>query len=169
MKRTLHTILILGAILFLFGCSHTGISLSGKGAKGPSVAQVAENPESHIGSEVYWGGVIKGIQSRKDQTTIKVANTPIGLSGRPKGMKRVQGEFLARTTYLEPEVYTADALVSLGGTISGLESFAPDGSDKTYPVVDIEEIELFGPILIQNYGGRAVGFESVPDFISSGK
>ena len=170
MKRTLNTLLILGAILFLFGCSHTGVvSQQGKGSKGPSVTQVAENPAGRIGSYVYWGGVIRERQSEKDQTTIKVANTPIGFSGRPKGLKHAKGEFLAKTTHLDPDVYTVDALVSLGGTVSGMEPFAPDGSNKTYPVVAIQEIELFGPDLTQSYGGRTVGFETVPDFVSSGR
>lgn len=104
---------------------------------------VRENPEEYIDENIIWGGVIIGIKNKEKGTTVEVFATPLAKSLRPTGTGTL-GRFLIKTDeYLDPLIYSKNAMITVAGSIEGIETRKIDEMDYQYPIIKPIEIKLF--------------------------
>lgn len=102
-----------------------------------------ENPEEFIGENVIWGGVIIGIKNKETGTTVEVFATALAKSLRPRGTGTL-GRFLIKTDkYLDPLIYSKNTMITVAGTIKGVETRKIDEMDYQYLIIKPRDIKLF--------------------------
>lgn len=131
-----------------------------KARSGPSLRQVHEDPESFMGETVIWGGVIVETVRSQDGTVLLVAETPLDSYERPRDQEHSRGRFLARSKYLDTEVYEKGRKITLAGEIIGKEVQLSGKSQYTYPLVSIKEIHLWS--ILEHGGDRPIDWDSYP-------
>lgn len=99
----------------------------------------------HVGATVLWGGVVVDATNLEERTRLEIVSYPLDeYSQRPKTEAEPQGRFLAyRDGYLETAEYGRGRRVTVRGEITDSERGRIDEAPYTYPVVAIEELELW--------------------------
>ena len=115
-----------------------------KQAQPLTLSQVVENPDANQGKLVIWGGKIIQTVNDVNSSAIYVLALPLDRSGQPVLYANTAGRFIASSKgFLDPEVYKNGRLVTVAGTVAGLESGAVQKANYTYPVLDIKQIHLW--------------------------
>jgi outer membrane lipoprotein len=132
-------------VILLTGCaSPISSQVRHEAAKNLSFTTVLASPGAHKGEVVIWGGVIEKTVSRADQTDLYLSETPLGLSGRPRGREHSEGEFIAKTSeILDTKAYAAGRKVSVAGEIIGQELGTYHSVPYAYPVIRVKELHLW--------------------------
>jgi len=113
-------------------------------ARHVTLAQVRQNPDAYEGTIVIWGGRIINTTNDVNSSTMYVLCLPLDNSGNPVWDAGSPGRFIASSKdFLDPEIYTSGRLVTIAGSIAGLESQSVQNSKYNYPVVDIKQIHLW--------------------------
>jgi outer membrane lipoprotein len=108
------------------------------------VDEVQQSSEEFIQNKIRWGGNIISVRNLQDETHIEILSVKLSKSGKPKESSKSRGRFIARIKgFLEPEEYPKDRLITVIGTISGLEKQPVGSYDYPYPVVDVEGFYLW--------------------------
>jgi outer membrane lipoprotein len=132
-------------LLTLTGCaSPISQQVRQEAAKNLSFSEVLANPGAYNGKIVIWGGVIVKTVSRAEQSDLYLSETPLELSGRPRGREYSEGEFVAKTSEsLDPKTYAAGRTVTIAGEIIGQELGSYRGAPYAYPVIRVKELHLW--------------------------
>jgi outer membrane lipoprotein len=102
----------------------------------PTVAEVQQAPEQHIGRQVRWGGSILGVQNLADSTEIEVLARPLEDDGEPRASGAEAGRFIVRLPgFVDPAEYPKDRLLTVVGPITGLVTRDIGAYPYRYPVV----------------------------------
>jgi len=130
--------------MFLFACAQmpkfdrTGIE------KVLMPSQVRAELASHQGKIVLWGGTILDGKNLKDQTRLEILAYPLDEDGWPDRDQKPLGRFLAiHQGYLETADYGPGRLVSVVGTISGVEKGKVGETRYTYPIIQVKQQHLW--------------------------
>ena len=117
----------------------------------PDVAQVREQPASHISQPVRWGGVILEIENRQNTSWLTIIAFPLSDRGEPKTYAQSPGRFIAVVDdFLEPRVYSRERLITVRGSFFQTETLKVGEYPYLYPVVDVEHYYLW-PIKQEPY------------------
>jgi outer membrane lipoprotein len=104
-----------------------------------SVVAVRAAPERHIGTPVRWGGSILAVQNDSSTTDIEILARPLDATGEPErsdGDGAQIGRFIARFTgFLDPAAYPEGRLLTVSGTVTGVETRDVGDYPYRYPVV----------------------------------
>jgi outer membrane lipoprotein len=147
MRRSSLSALFFAAVLLLIlvGCvSPISPQLRQEAAKNLSFSEVLATPGAHNGEVVIWGGIIAKTVSRDHHSDLYLSETPLGISGRPRGREYSEGEFVAKTSEsLDPKTYAAGRTVTIAGEIIGQELGSYHGAPYAYPVIRVKELHLW--------------------------
>jgi outer membrane lipoprotein len=146
MKIRLVKQVLLGlALVALSGCVTYPIAKDlQKQAQPLTLSQVSANPGVYQGTVVVWGGKIIKTANDVSNSAIYVLKLPLSHSGEPMVYANSSGRFIASSKgFLDPEVYKSGRLVTVAGTIAGLESEPVQSTKYAYPVLDIKQIHLW--------------------------
>lgn len=139
-------VLVLG--LIMNGCATHVISQKLRQEAAPNLPfpVALKAPQRYTGHTVIWGGIIISTLNIPKYTMIKVLQTPLGYGEEPQSDTTSQGRFIAKVPgYLDDEVYRAGRKITVAGKIVG-EKVEPLGQiHYTYPIVLVEEINLWKP------------------------
>lgn len=108
-----------------------------------SFPELIAKVDQYQGQTVIVGGYIVSVENLKDQSRIVAVQTTLGLGQEPESKDLSKGRLiLIYKGFLDPEVYTKDRRVTVGGRI--LDSSAHDPK-AAYPYLKIavEEIHLW--------------------------
>jgi outer membrane lipoprotein len=132
-------------VILLTGCaSPISSQVRREAAKNLSFTTVLASPGAHNGEIVIWGGVIVKTMSHANWSDLYLSETPLGLSGRPRGREYSEGEFIAKTSeVLDPHTYAAGRKVTVAGEIIGQELGTYQGAPYAYPVIKVKELHLW--------------------------
>jgi len=109
-----------------------------------TLSEVVENPDANQGKLVIWGGKIIKTDNDVNRSAIYVLALPLNGSGQPVFYANSAGRFIASSKgFLDPEVYKDGQLITVAGTIAGLETELVQKANYTYPVLDIKQIHLW--------------------------
>jgi outer membrane lipoprotein len=148
MNRLQLLLLLLQAFLLIgvIGCVHPiSHELRVKAGQNLTYPLVALDPDSYTGQTVIWGGVIILIRSQPNKSILIIRETPLDYWGVPRSEEYSRGRFIARVSrYLDEEIYGKGKKVTLAGDIVGEKTRHVDGMQARYPVVRVQEIQLFG-------------------------
>lgn len=105
-----------------------------------TVGQARDAPEQYAGSQVRWGGVILAVRNAPETTDLEVLARPLDAVGRPKPHAPAaapdDGRFIARFTgFLDPAQYPEGDLITVTGTLIGVETRDVGTYPYRYPVV----------------------------------
>lgn len=112
-------------------------------------SMVRENPETYIGSNVIWGGVIISTENKEDSTVVEVFATTLTKSLRPTGSYSSTkpgklGRFLIKTNeYLDPLIFKLNTMITVAGVVEGVEVKKIGEMDYKYPAIRPVELKLF--------------------------
>ncbi len=125
------------ALLFLAGCaSDIPKSISEPPAVEITHAQALAQPDALKGRAVRWGGAIARVENRKDETWVEIVERPLSSDGEPGYRDSSGGRFLARVEgFLDPAVYAPRRLITIAGTLDGIETRSIGEFPYRFPVV----------------------------------
>ncbi|HKW28760.1 MAG TPA: Slp family lipoprotein [Verrucomicrobiae bacterium] len=144
--RLAQWILPLGLIpLLVTGCVTYPIAKNLQQQARPlTLSQVVADPDACQGTVVIWGGRIIKVVNEVNSSALYVLEMPLGGDGQPLAYANTSGRFIASSKgFLDPEVYKRGELVTVAGTIAGLESEPVQKAKYTYPVVAIIQTHLW--------------------------
>jgi len=138
--------LLILASVALAGC---GSVISAKVAetadRSVEIRMVQAAPASFKGTTVLWGGVILSTSNLESSTEIEVLETALSYNDVPDG-EESRGRFIIRNPgYLDAEVFKTGKLVTVAGTVEGVEKRKIGRMEYPYPVVRAIEIKLSTP------------------------
>ena len=138
-------ILLALALVTLSGCVTYPIAKNlQQQARRVTLAQVRADPGAYQGTIVIWGGRIINTTNDVNSSAIYVLCLPLDGSGKPVLGADSPGRFIASSKeFLDPEVYKSGRLVTVAGSIVGLESQPVQNSRYNYPVLNIKQIHLW--------------------------
>jgi outer membrane lipoprotein len=103
-----------------------------------------EHPDAYKGRVVILGGYILQTANKSDGTLITVLQASLDFQNKPKSRDLSQGRFLVHSDkFLDPEVYSTDRKLTVGGRVSGYRQQPLDSSTYRYPVIEAEQIHLW--------------------------
>ncbi|HLZ54225.1 MAG TPA: Slp family lipoprotein [Verrucomicrobiae bacterium] len=109
-----------------------------------TLSQVVADPDACQGTVVIWGGRIIKVVNDVNSSALYILEMPLGGDGQPLAYANTSGRFIASSKgFLDPEVYKGGELVTVAGTIAGLESEPVQKAKYTYPVVAIIQTHLW--------------------------
>ena len=133
-------------LLFLLcGCSHV-ISESSLKLVDQSVSyrDLQTRPEAFVGKTVLVGGVIAGLESSGDISTLEVARLELLKNGVPDEQSRSTGRFLAVSSQLiDPMFFRPGHLITIVGEVKGRKVRKLNEADYPYPLIAIREMRQF--------------------------
>lgn len=110
----------------------------------PIPAQIREGDTAPTGARVRWGGTILAVHNRERATDIEVLARPLDTTGEPRERADGQGRFLARVgRFVDPAEYPRDRLITVSGTLSGVETRPVGDYPYRFPVVEAEVLHLW--------------------------
>jgi outer membrane lipoprotein len=103
--------------------------------------EMVQQSEKFIGRTVILGGYVVSVENQKSGTKIEVVQAPLGVGQQPKAKDLSKGRLIVEHEgFLDPEIYTKDRVITVGGIMSG--SSKTDQSQLPYPYIRIRAQKL---------------------------
>lgn len=139
------------AALLLGGCaSNVPDSIRHAPASAVSPAEARADATRLQGVIVRWGGVIAGVENRRDTTELDIVARPLAGDGSPleRDVPKL-GRFIARITgFLDPEVYKPGREITVRGPFTGIETRPIGDYPYRYPIVQAQQYYLW-PVAVE--------------------
>ncbi|KPV40084.1 hypothetical protein AN478_07965 [Thiohalorhabdus denitrificans] len=131
-------------ILALAACASTPRFPVDEGVVEVTPREAKRDMPSLEGSQVLWGGVIVNATNLEERTRLEILAYPLDGRQKPDVEADPQGRFLAEAEgYLETADYTPGRRVTVSGTLKGTRKGRIGEAEYTYPVVAVEDKELW--------------------------
>ena len=143
MKNLRFWITALPAILLVMGCAVMSQEVSDRALPDMPFDELISRAAHYKGQTVIVGGYVVSVENLKEQSRMVVVQAPLGTGQRPKSKDLSQGRLiLVYNGFLDPEVYTKDRQITVGGKI--LASSAEDPkAPYPYLKIELQEIHLW--------------------------
>ena len=106
--------------------------------------QLIESPDSHVGKNVVFGGIIINTRNFNHQTEVEVVQKDLDLFGYPSREDKTNGRFIfINNSFLEPEVYTKGRYITGAGKVKGTRIGKIDKRDYNFPLNEVTELKLW--------------------------
>jgi outer membrane lipoprotein len=144
-QTIIRLLLLVPFLAALAGCATYPISKNLRQESRPvALTRVLENPETARGSTVIWGGRIIRTVNSTNGVAIYVLALPLNHYEQPRPDANSEGRFIARSTqFLDPEIFQPGRLITVAGTIAGIEAGRIQKVQYSYPVLGLKEIYLW--------------------------
>lgn len=113
----------------------------------PATVQAASDAEVYNGRRVVWGGLILGLNHKKNSTIVEVFSTPLDSAYMPTGTvfegSRSARFLIESPGFLDEVIYSKGSGITVVGIVEGVRKRAIGEMDYPYPVVTPVEIHLF--------------------------
>ena len=127
--------------LVLCGCTVMSPNLADQAEPVPDFNALIHQADRYRGKTVILSGYVLSVENFKDHTRIIALEAPLGIGQRPKSKDLSRGRLiLLHDGFLDPEVYTKDRQITVGGSI-----MAPAAEPPPYPHlrIQVQEIHLW--------------------------
>ncbi|MCF8720390.1 outer membrane lipoprotein [Nitrospina gracilis Nb-211] len=142
------------------GCAHP-ISSSLRDQANPdfSLERIMQRPEHFKGEKVVLGGIIVQTRNYNGWSEVEIIQVPLTWTGRLGDRDESSGRVILRYEgFLEPEIYSKDREVTVGGTVTGVKTGTIDKAEYKYVVVKVEELRLWEKSEYVYYGYPYYGY-----------
>jgi starvation-inducible outer membrane lipoprotein len=121
------------------------------------LAQVTNGTNPPIGTQIRWGGTIHSLQNENGSTVVQVRAYQLDDKGRPQINTPPLGSFLAQATIpFDTTTYAQDRKITVVGTVNSLTQQVVAEKTVTLPVVEAENIYMWGESAEQNQAAFAL-------------
>ncbi len=135
-----HVPLITVCLLLLSACGST----SKVEIHDPNPMEVAEDPASHAGKAVFWGGRILAGRNLERHSELEILAYPLQEDGLPVSDRPPRGRFVAiHNGYLETSSLMPGRLVSVYGSVAGLREERIGDAVRILPEIVIDKLKLW--------------------------
>ena len=111
---------------------------------GLTFAEVQADPQRCQGKDLMLGGSIVALISDEQGSLLELLRWEVNRWGEPLALAETGDRFVVRTgQQLNPDLFTAGRLVTLGATVSGAAVVKINERDETVPRFDLLEIYLW--------------------------
>jgi outer membrane lipoprotein len=158
MNRKLISFFLLGLLFCrLLACAPVPIrTVEDRGGTTVPFAVLLANPQAFTGKLVIIGGYVLETANNPEGSILTVLQAPLDYQKQPGDKDRSAGRFLVRIQkFLDPEVYSKERKVTVGGQVAGVRPKQVDGAVYDYPLIDSQEIYLWSkeePLAPYPYG-----------------
>ncbi len=102
-----------------------------------SFVRVAQSPDSFVGSQVRWGGIVARVENLEQDTLVEIVNLPLDARARPVGDANTSGRFIARVQgFLDPLIYKEGKEITVVGVLNQSMPGKIGQHQVNFPVVD---------------------------------
>jgi outer membrane lipoprotein len=106
----------------------------------PTIQMVQSKPDAFLSQPVRWGGIIINTENKQASSWLTVVAYPLSKNGQPRVDQNSIGRFIASfDTFLEPQVYSRERVVTITGKIIKTESLKVGEFPYSYPVVEVQQ------------------------------
>jgi len=120
----------------------------------PAPEAMRDQADDYMAQQVRWGGILIATDNRADATWLTILARPLDSDGKPGHGDDSIGRFIAVVPeFLDPQVYAADRLVTVTGTVVRTEPGKVGDHPYSYPVVAAQAWYLW-PVATAAYGSR---------------
>ncbi len=127
----------------LLGCSVVSQEVKDEALPPIPLPVLISNVQKYMGDTVIVGGHVVSVENRAEYTEIIAVQSPLGVGQRPKARELSQGRLvMVYKGFIDPEVYTKDREITIGGTIIG-SSAQVEKPSYPYLKVEVRDIHLW--------------------------
>jgi outer membrane lipoprotein len=131
----------LALIGIITGCAVMPKEMTHEAAPQRPFREMVEQSERFIGRTVIFGGYVVSVENMKNGTKIEALQAPLGVGQQPKAKDLSEGRLIVEHDgFLDPEIYTKDRVITVGGIMSG--SSKTDQSQLPYPYIRLRAQKL---------------------------
>jgi outer membrane lipoprotein len=107
-------------------------------------AELIQKAGDYQGQTVVVGGYVVSVANHKDQTRLVAVQAPLGVGQQPQSKDLSQGRIIfIYEGFIDPEVFTKDRQITVGGSILGSSSTEKPQHPFPYLRVQVKEIHLW--------------------------
>lgn len=108
-------------------------------------SKILEDPMSHQGAVVLWGGEVLSAKRLTEGTRLEILQLPLGSSEEPVIDKTAsEGRFLAfESSFLDPATLPPNTRVTLVGEVTGATKAHLDEMDYRYPTLRVKHLHVW--------------------------
>lgn len=129
---------------FLTGCATVPSRQFRTQAAPESFKAVLQDTDAYRGQKVILGGYVLETINEPDRTLLVVLQAPLDFQNSPKSQDLSEGRFLIQTRqFLDPEVFSKDRRLTVGGTMHGILSRQLGNTTYPYPLIESVELHLW--------------------------
>jgi outer membrane lipoprotein len=128
----------------LSACSVMSSNMREQVATSQSYQDLIQNPDASVGLNVILGGYVLKVTNQPRKTTLMLLQAPLGFQDQPGQRDKSEGRLIVEYPgFLDPEVYTEDRKVTVGGRILESASRSSDGTRYPYLRIAAAEVHLW--------------------------
>ena len=106
--------------------------------------ELLQSPDTYKGRVVILGGYILEIANDAGGSLLTILQASLDSRNKPRSPDLTKGRFLVWTRkFLEPEIYSKDRAVTVGGRVAGTRQGSLGKRSYVYPVIETQEIYLW--------------------------
>jgi outer membrane lipoprotein len=143
MKISQSLIGCLAVIVLIAGCAVMPPEIQDKALPPLALNELIANIDQYKGQTVILGGYIVSVENQENQTRIVAVQTTLGVGQKPNSKDLSQGRLIIiYNGFLDPEVYTKDRQITVGGRVLGSSANDPRPAFP-YLKIELEDIHLW--------------------------
>lgn len=144
MRRLFPIVGLVCIVVLLSGCSVMSKSMRNQVGTMQSFEDVINAIPKSIGSNVIFGGYVLDVTNAADKSTITLVQAPLGIGDEPGSRDKSKGRLVVEYQgFMDPEVYTRDRKVTVGGRILHGAAAVSDQTPYPYLRIDAQEVYLW--------------------------
>lgn len=137
-------------IFGVWGCAVVSPEVQEEALPPIPLPELIGDVQKYMGDTVIVGGHVVSVETKADDTVIVAVQSPLGIGQRPEAKDLSQGRLvMLYKGFLDPEVYTKDREITVGGKIIGSSAQV---KNPAYPYLKLEirDIHLWAKEAPQN-------------------
>jgi outer membrane lipoprotein len=140
MKKRRTSVLICLCLIWLWGCTVMSPEVNKAALSPVPFPQLISDVERYKGDTVIVGGYVVSVENKTADTRIVAVHSPLGMGEMPKTKDLSQGRLILDVKgFIDPEVYTKDRKITVGGKISNSSATA---EKAPYPFLQLEVADI---------------------------
>ena len=134
----------LAVIGLVTGCASPSSSISQVAVDAVTLTDARQDPQSHEGALVRWGGVITEVENKPDSTLVLMVERELRDNEKPISDGASEGRFIARFQgFIDPLVYKTGRPLTVVGRLNG-SRIRPIGEyDYRFALVEVRDSHLW--------------------------
>ena len=130
-------------ISLITGCSVMSQNIQDEALPSLPFKDLINHADQYKGQTAILGGYVVSVENLKQGSRMVAVQAPLGVGERPKSKDLSQGRLiLTFKGFIDPEVFTRDRQITVGGSITGSSADNP-GATFPYLAVQVEEMHLW--------------------------
>jgi outer membrane lipoprotein len=138
----LTNIICIGSLILglLWGCTVMSDQVKEEALPPIAFKELIKDVVKYKGDTVIVGGYVISVENKSDHTRILAVQSPLGVGEKPKAKDLSQGRLiLVYQGFIDPEVYTKDRQITVGGKIFTSSEKTPKAP---YPFLQLEVTDI---------------------------